>query len=481
MASILITNIVFAGRTGTEIATFELAYALRARGHRVAIFSPVLGELAVNARKCGIPVTNRIENINFVPDVIHGNHNKVLMVALIRFPRTPAIFTCHDSSTTYDAAPARIRRILHYAAIDAACRDRLIVEGVPEHEISLIVNGVDLSQYALRRHIAAVPQSALIIAKSDAKPSAIAAIKKACKTRGIKVTAVGAGVGKVVSDLPARCQKADVVFAYSRSAIEAAATGAMVILVDSTGFGGVLTPEMLATWPNNLISYRHMIAEEVTEDLVLGALDVYLPYMIEEAAFAVHQKLGLESIAAAWEQLYLQVIGDAMQLTVADYCHDDALLAQYVVGITMVTTDLEQESRNNIIYRYNFYDNKLKTLVGKKTATAIETTGTAGYLMFGPYVTLMEGYYHVKLYGKVFERGGEPKISIDVTINQGWSTLAFQFIEELEHSLLANLLIHVVGLGRDMEVRIHVPADAKMELYSLEIVPQSNSIPELSV
>ncbi len=480
MASILITNIVFAGRTGTEIATFELAYALRGRGHRVAIYSPVLGELAVHARKCGIPVTNRIEHINFVPDVIHGNHNKVLMIALIRFPRTPAIFTCHDSSTTYDAAPPRVRRIMRYAAIDAACRDRLMVEGVPEHEISLIVNGVDLSQYALRSQIAETPQSALIIAKNDANPDAIAAIKKACKVRGIKVTAVGAGVGKVVSDLPVRCRKADVVFAYSRSAVEAAATGAMVILADSTGFGGVMTPEMLATWPNNLISHRHMVADAVTEALVLDALDAYHVDMVQAAAQAVHQKLGLDSIAAVWEQLYLQVIAEAADLTAADYRHDDALLAQYVVGITMTTMDLEQESRNNIIYRYNFYDTKLKTLAGRKTATAIETTGTAGYLMFGPYVTLMEGYYHVKLYGKVFELGSEPKISIDVAINQGGSILAFQFIDELEHSLLANLLIHVSGLGRDMEVRVHVPADAKMELYSLEIVPQSNLIPELS-
>jgi len=60
MLSILITNIILSGRSGTEVATVELAYALKSRGHRVAIFSPMLGATARIARTLGIPVTNQI-------------------------------------------------------------------------------------------------------------------------------------------------------------------------------------------------------------------------------------------------------------------------------------------------------------------------------------------------------------------------------------------------------------------------------------
>ena len=102
--SILLTNLLLSGRTGTEVATLELAQALRKRGHGAAIFSPTLGLTALEARSVGIPVTDRIEKVGIVPDVIHGNHNLPLAMAMLLFPRTPAVFICHDSQSPFVGA-----------------------------------------------------------------------------------------------------------------------------------------------------------------------------------------------------------------------------------------------------------------------------------------------------------------------------------------------------------------------------------------
>lgn len=57
MLTILITNIIMAERTGTETATFELALALYKRGHRVMVYSPSLGRLAMELSKSKIIVS----------------------------------------------------------------------------------------------------------------------------------------------------------------------------------------------------------------------------------------------------------------------------------------------------------------------------------------------------------------------------------------------------------------------------------------
>jgi glycosyltransferase involved in cell wall biosynthesis len=160
--SILMTNICLTRRSGTEIATRDLAIALRRLGHRVAIYSPTLGPFALDVMARGIPVTNRIDAIGFTPDIIHGHHNVAMAPALIRFPETPGIFVCHDSSSPLDE-PLLLGRIGAYVAVDVACVERMVVDGVDEAAITVIPNGVDLDTYELRTRWAERPRAALLV------------------------------------------------------------------------------------------------------------------------------------------------------------------------------------------------------------------------------------------------------------------------------------------------------------------------------
>ena len=89
---ILITNIVLIDRTGSEIVTMELAIGLRRRGHKVAVYSPLIGNTAKDLKREDIIIADTLSELPWDPDVIHGHHNIVLAAALMRFPRTPALF-----------------------------------------------------------------------------------------------------------------------------------------------------------------------------------------------------------------------------------------------------------------------------------------------------------------------------------------------------------------------------------------------------
>ena len=121
---VLITNLMLASRTGTELYVQELALALLAHGHTPIIYSTQLGPLAETLRQKTIPVVDDLEAISTTPDIIHGQHSLPTMTALLRFPRTPAIYLFHDN-VSWEDIPPRFPRIRRYVPVDKTCRDRL--------------------------------------------------------------------------------------------------------------------------------------------------------------------------------------------------------------------------------------------------------------------------------------------------------------------------------------------------------------------
>src|SRR5688500_351980 len=93
---ILLTNLTLATRSGTEIVIRDLALGLAAAGHTPAVFTPDPGPIAQEIRNAGICVVSDVDEMTDVPDLIHGHHYVETAAAMLRFPRTPAIFVCHD-------------------------------------------------------------------------------------------------------------------------------------------------------------------------------------------------------------------------------------------------------------------------------------------------------------------------------------------------------------------------------------------------
>ncbi|MCW8305775.1 glycosyltransferase family 4 protein [Acidiphilium sp. PA] len=288
--------------------TAELARALLARGHQVAIYAPRLGALAETVMACGVPVTDRIDAIGFTPDLIHGHHNTALAVAMVRFPTSRAVFVCHDSAMAYDS-PIIDARIGAYVGVDQACTARLLVEGAPAGQIHLVPNAVDLSRFCCRTTFAAVPRTALAVTKSRAPW--LAAVRAACADAGISLTAVGPAVDHIVADLPDRMAASDIVFAWSRSAAEAAATGASVILCDEFGFGGLLSVADAQEYPDGKFA-RRVLPDPVTPAAVAAAIAACDPRNAEQVAAIVAQKLSLDDMIPRYETLYKTILASPL-------------------------------------------------------------------------------------------------------------------------------------------------------------------------
>lgn len=110
---VLLTNLTLSTRTGTEMATRDLALGLLRAGHDACVFSPLLGAVAREIAGAGVPVVSRLEDVPYRPDIIHGHHHVETTLALTHFRNIPAIFVCHDRLSWHDIPP-RLSGIRRY-------------------------------------------------------------------------------------------------------------------------------------------------------------------------------------------------------------------------------------------------------------------------------------------------------------------------------------------------------------------------------
>ena len=131
---ILITNCQLDHRTGTEIVVRDLERGLRARGHTVCVYTPRPGVLSDEIIAAGGNVVTALDQVPFIPDVIHGHHNGPATEAALRFPSTPLIFVCHDRRSWLDMVRG-VPSVREYVAVDLNCHERLVAEGVAADSI----------------------------------------------------------------------------------------------------------------------------------------------------------------------------------------------------------------------------------------------------------------------------------------------------------------------------------------------------------
>src|SRR5262245_21225024 len=177
---ILITNMVLLGRSGTETYVRDLALALRRRGHQPMVYCPRTGPIADEIRDGGVPVRERLADVDPPPDVIHGHHSLPSMSALLRFPGVPAVFVCHSRAFWADAPP-RFPRIRRYVAVDYLCRERLLADaGLPADRVRVVYNSVDLDRFVPRGPLPDRPRRALLFSNYANEHTHLPAVRAAC-------------------------------------------------------------------------------------------------------------------------------------------------------------------------------------------------------------------------------------------------------------------------------------------------------------
>lgn len=323
--SVLITNIVMSGRSGTETLTRDLALGLLRRGHRPIVYTQAEGEIAGELRRASIPVVTRIDKIGVPIDVIHGHHAPVAAVAMARFPQTPAVYLAHDFLVWHDAPP-RFPSIRRYMAVDTTVASRLTSElGFSASEVRVLLNCVDTDRFKIGPALPEKPRRALAYAKN---PEHVEAVREACALRGIDVDFIGYAVGKIVNSPETVLHGYDLVFASALSAIEAMACGRAVVVCDGRGLAGLATASQLEKWRLQNFGLRSL-QRPVTVDALLDQIDAYDAQDAAEVCGVIRREANQENWLGQLEAIYREVIrehraappGDAA-LATARYLED---------------------------------------------------------------------------------------------------------------------------------------------------------------
>ncbi|QDU86988.1 hypothetical protein Pla175_03420 [Pirellulimonas nuda] len=306
---VLITNQFLDKPSGTDRYVCDLARGLLQRNCLPAVYSPHPGQAADELRRSTVPVVDRLAKMTTTPDVIHGHHSHPTMAALAAFPHTPAVYFCHDWDAWHDR-PLDHPRVLRHVAVDQTCYDRLVcLGGVPEDRALLLPNWVDLGRFTPRAPLPARPRRALVFNNLIRLAGRRDPFRTACRAEGIELDFAGAASGGSVAHPEQMLGRYDVVFARGKSAMEALAVGAAVVLCGFGRLGPMVTPEALDTLRGQNFG-RRAIQTPLTAEGVRTQLARYNPAEAAQASARVRGECGMTPVIDALVGLYAQVIAE---------------------------------------------------------------------------------------------------------------------------------------------------------------------------
>lgn len=346
---ILITNNTLDTRSGSELYARDVAIGLLRRGHTPIAYSTRLGEVAEELRKATVPVVDDLNSVSVPPDIIHGQHHLETMTALLHFPGVPAVYFCHGW-LPWEETPPRFPRIKRYVAVDDVCRERLIYrEGIPEKQVSVIRNFVDLERFKRRAPLPQRPRRALVYSNNLRQDDKLRDVLRACQSLGIALDVVGAKNGNPSAEPERLLSHYDVVFTKGRSAFEALAVGAAVILFDEAGAGPLVTTAELDRLQRVNFGLR-TLAENGGSNGIARELARYDPNDAAEVTHRIRVSAGLEATLDNLLSLYRDVVAEPRE-TNGDSAESEAhFVADYLrsvaarVGLERDAADRERDS-----------------------------------------------------------------------------------------------------------------------------------------
>lgn len=326
---VLITNNTAAGRAGTEMYVRDLATALLDRGHTPIVFSTHLGEVAQELRSATVPVIDRLDALADPPDIIHGHHHVDTLTALLHFTQTPGVFVCHGW-LPWEETPPRFSRIRRYLAVDETCRDRLTCEhGIPQTDVEVLLNFVDLYRFRPRAPLPAKPQRALIFSNAAGEANYVTTAREACARHGLTLDVRGMTSGQPATEPEEILRDYDVVFAKARAALEAMAVGAAVVLCDAVGAGPLVSTANFETLRPLNFGIR-TIRQTATADYLAGEIAKYDAHDAQAVSTRVRETAGRDSVVDRFVEIYQQVIAEHQLQPAADREREEREISAYL-------------------------------------------------------------------------------------------------------------------------------------------------------
>jgi hypothetical protein len=287
-----------------------LATALLDRGHAPIAYSAVHGEVADELR-ADLPVVDDLDKLGTAPDIIHGHHHLETMTALLRFPDVPAVYVSHGWRP-WEETPPRFPRIRRYVAISNPCRERLLFEhGVSADRVRTLLNFVDLARFTRREQpLPSRPERALLFSNQTTE-HVLKIVREACARSGMSLDVIGIAAGTSCARPEAVLGAYDVVFATGRSALEALAVGAVVVLCDGlTAAGGPMVTTRNLVHLRSLNLAGRAVREPLSAQGLIREIARYEPSDADEVCRSIRATAGRDAVVDQFVALYHEVIAE---------------------------------------------------------------------------------------------------------------------------------------------------------------------------
>jgi Glycosyltransferase Family 4 len=315
--------------TGGQVVVRDLALGLLRQGQQPLVYSPKPGIVAAEIRRLGIEVVSELNQLTVVPDVIHAQHHRPTVQALLHFPSTPGIYVCHGTTFWADE-PFSFPRILRYVAVDDRCR-RFVesISGIPHERIEVILNAIDLKRFQPRGPLPSRPKRALVFSNYASSSTHLPAVRSACKQTGLELDVVGLNAGNAVAAPESVLPGYDIVFAKARCALEAMVVGNAVVLCDFPGAGPMVTSA-------NLDSLRRMnfgadvLVSPLKPEHIRKEIERYDPADAAEVSQRIRKEAGLAEAVTRWIALYSNIL-EEFRSSPRDFDAELRALASYMV------------------------------------------------------------------------------------------------------------------------------------------------------
>lgn len=306
---ILMVNHTLNYYAGTEIFTYALACELKHLGHEVICFSPRLGRLTDRLLEADIAVSDNLATLPGDIDIIHAHHRHEALLAFARFPEKPMVLVCHGV-LPWQEQPFRSRLNIHrYVGVSEEVRDHLVRHHrIDRTDVRILRNGIDLRRFASQKPIRPRPKHALVL--SNHMPDSLRSLISDVCGR-LDMTVGLAGGAQSLWAVEEEINRADLVFALGRSALEALACKRAVIVLDYNGADGLVTPEnfnLLRLRNFSGRTYRHQYSEES----LLKEIGRYDPTTVEPLYQVVRREHDVRQMARGYVNLYEDAVSQPL-------------------------------------------------------------------------------------------------------------------------------------------------------------------------
>ena len=223
---------------GAETYLITVAEQLQRLGHAVTLYGLELGEMAEYARKRGLPVTSRGDELPEACDALLVNDVVAAYALADRYETTPQVFVAHAAGFVFCTPPQLPEVTSAVVALNDRVAGRLRALALAP-EIVRLRQPIDITRFAETGAPRAHARRVLALGNYLlGEPRDLLA--QACETAGLEWTQIGAH-GTATPEPELAIADADIVVGHGRAILEAMASGRPAFVFDQSGADGWVT------------------------------------------------------------------------------------------------------------------------------------------------------------------------------------------------------------------------------------------------